>query len=126
MKVLVFSGLLLMGMSAAAYQNPDKIGECFVVGQAKQKGSCTVMTGGDVGSHYINLQFNHQEYLIEKSTSCGGNCQPYLGTIPEDVLQAKMYYRQYQTQQIMNKHNKNDWTCYKQIKGKLDVCYVAN
>lgn len=126
MKGIIAIGLLGLSSFAFAYQNPTKEGECFFVDGAKQSYACMILSGGDVGVSYIDLQFNKQEYLIEQSVACGGKCVPHLGTIPEDVREAKKYFRNYKTKNIVANQAKGDWTCYKQNKGKLDVCYISN
>lgn len=126
MKGIISIGLLSLSTFASAYQNSTTEGECFFVDGANKSYSCMIFTGSEVGGSLTHLQFNGQEYLMEKSVACGRECMPYLGTIPEDVREAKKYFRNYATKNVIAKQGKNDWTCYKQNKGKLDVCYVSN
>lgn len=106
--------LLFITFSSAcfAYKITDYSGECLTLGEKKTY-SCTIQKGVSGGGKFVYLQFNQNEYLVEQSTSCGGNCKPYLGTTPETVKVAKNF-------------KKDRYDCYQQEQGKLGVCYMIS
>lgn len=124
MKRILIWGIAAVSTCAVAHQNPDKVGQCFSVDGDQSTHPCLIKSGGGVGGIYLDLQFNNKEYLLEKSKTCGGNCLPHLGTIPEDVKEATRYFRSFKDKKVVQSKNSNTWTCYKQNKGKLDVCFV--
>lgn len=109
MKWILPLAFTIFSTSSFAYKITDYSGKCFTVNENKTE-SCLIQRGVSPGGGFIYLEVGQKEYLIEQSTTCGGNCKPYLGTTPEDVLPAKKY-------------KKGQWDCYKQERGKLDLCY---
>ncbi|WP_312969050.1 hypothetical protein [Acinetobacter gerneri] len=110
MKWILALTLAILSSSSFAYKITEYSGECFVKNEKKSQ-KCSIQKGVSSGGKFTYLQFEGKEYLIEQSTSCGGNCKPFLGTSPENVVSAKNY-----------KNGK--WDCYKQEKGQLDLCYA--
>lgn len=112
MKWILPFTLTILSTSSFAYKTTDYSGKCFTVDEKKAE-SCSIQRGVSSGGGFVYLELGQKEYLIEQSTSCGGNCKPYLGTTPEDVLPAKRY-------------KKGQWDCYKQESGKMNICYAIS
>ena len=112
MKWILPLTLIVLSGSGFAYDITHYSGQCFTVDE-KNAQSCAIQRGVGSGGGFIYLEFAQKEYLIEQSTTCGGNCKPYLGTTPEDVLSAKKY-------------KKGQWNCFKQEQGSMNVCYTVS
>lgn len=119
--------LLMTSLPAHAHENPTQKGQCFVVSQKNQIQKCTINTGGGAGGAYTALKFaDHQEYMIQESYMCEDMvaCSFSLGHTVEDMTEAKSYDRRFTNQKITEKYYKNNWQCFQQIEGKIDVCYI--
>lgn len=101
-----------MSMTSLAYDITKYSGKCFEHNE-KNAFSCSIEKGVSSGGKFVYIEFDKKEFLIEQSTSCGGKCKPYLGTTPENVLSAKNY-------------KKDQWSCYKQEQGKMNICYAIS
>ncbi len=103
-----------------AHENPDRIGKCFVPNGKNITKSCVVSSGSGAGGLYTLLTIGETEYLIEESTMNPDSEKRSIamGSDSDDLLEAVDYSRDFKT-----KNKSDSWSCYKQTKGKLDVCY---
>ncbi|PUV05593.1 hypothetical protein DCD77_08240 [Acinetobacter baumannii] len=116
---------LLISASALAHENPDRIGKCFVVDGKNITKGCIISSGGGAGGMYTLLTIGEKEYLIEESTMNpdSEDRSISMGGDSDDLLEAIEYSRDFKTKKVIKNFKMNSWSCFKQIKGKLDVCY---
>lgn len=116
---------LLISAAAFAHENPDRIGKCFVVDGKNVTKGCIVASGGGAGGMYTLLTIGEKEYLIEESTMNpdSEDRSISMGSDSDDLLEAIEYSRDFKTKKVIKNFKMNSWSCFKQIKGKLDVCY---
>lgn len=116
---------LLISAAAFAHENPDRIGKCFVVDGKNITKGCIISSGGGAGGMYTLLTIGEKEYLIEESTMNpdSEDRSISMGGDSDDLLEAIEYSRDFKTKKVIKNFKMNSWSCFKQIKGKLDVCY---
>ena len=126
MRVL-FTVLLAGAVSLAfAHDNPRLKGLCFVPLGKQQVHSCQIDNGGGAGSMYTTFKIGKQTYLIEESLMCDENtaCTVSLGSDPSRLKDATTYQRNVYTKRVVPEGLYDQyWSCVRQIKGKMDVCY---
>lgn len=108
-----------------AHENPDRKGQCFVVDGKNISKTCVVSSGGGTGGLYIALKIGKQKFLIEESTMDPDSDERpiFMGKDGDHVMDAVDYYRDGKTKKVIKNYKDDSWSCYSQIKGKLDVCY---
>ncbi|HEC0323204.1 hypothetical protein ABTI07_03580 [Acinetobacter baumannii] len=123
-KVLVML-VAFFTVQAFAHENPDSKGQCFVVDGKNITKSCIVSSGGGAGGMYTALKIGSQNIHIEESTMNpdSEDRSISMGGDSDDLLEAIEYSRDFKTKKVIKNFKMNSWSCFKQIKGKLDVCY---
>jgi len=108
-----------------AHENPDRKGQCFVVDGKNITKTCVVSSGGGTGGLYTALKIGKQKFLIEESTMDPDSDERpiFMGKDGDHVMDAVDYYRDGKTKKVIKNYKDDSWSCYSQIKGKLDVCY---
>ncbi|ENW08763.1 MULTISPECIES: hypothetical protein [Acinetobacter] len=120
---------LLLAMTAStsifAHENPDRKGKCIEVNGKNIPTKCVISSGGGAGGMYKALKIGDKEYLIEENTMNpdAEERSISLGRNADTLQDAKEYYREAKTKQVIKTYKDGAWFCTKQIKGKLDVCY---
>ena len=126
MRVL-FTVLLAGAASLAfAHENPCLKGLCFVPQGKQQVQACQIDSGGGAGGMYTTFKIGKQTYLIEESLMCDENtaCTVTLGSDPSRLKDAATYQRNvYTKREVPEGLYDQYWSCVRQIKGKMDVCY---
>ena len=126
MRVL-FTVLLAGSVSLAfAHENPSLKGQCFVPQGKQQVQACQIDSGGGAGGMYTTFKIGKQTYLIEESLMCDDNtaCTVTLGSDPSRLKDATTYQRNvYTKREVPEGLYDQYWSCVRQIKGKMDVCY---
>ena len=126
MRVL-FTVLLAGAASFAfAHENPSLKGLCFVPQGKQQVHACQIDSGGGAGGMYTTFKIGKQTYLIEESLMCDDNtaCTVTLGSDPSRLKDATTYQRNvYTKREVPEGLYDQYWSCVRQIKGKMDVCY---
>ena len=126
MRVL-FTVLLASAASLAfAHENPSLKGQCFVPQGKPQVQACQIDSGGGAGGMYTTFKIGKQTYLIEESLMCDENtaCTVSLGSNPSRLKDAASYQRNvYTKREVPEGLYDQYWSCARQIKGKMDVCY---
>ena len=126
MRVL-FTVLLAGAASLAfAHENPSLKGQCFVPQGKQQVQACQIDSGGGAGGMYTTFKIGKQTYLIEESLMCDDNtaCTVTLGSDPSRLKDATSYQRNVDTKREVPEGLYDQyWSCVRQIKGKMDVCY---
>ena len=126
MRVL-FTVLLACAASFAfAHENPSLKGLCFVPQGKQQVHACQIDSGGGAGGMYTTFKIGTQTYLIEESLMCDDNtaCTVSLGSDPSRLKDAASYQRNVDTKREVPEGLYDQyWSCVRQIKGKMDVCY---
>ena len=124
---VVFTVLLAGAVSLAfAHENPSLKGLCFVPQGKQQVHACQIDNGGGAGSMYTTFKIGKQTYLIEESLMCDENtaCTGSLGSDPSRLKDATTYQRNVYTKRVVPEGLYDQyWSCVRQIKGKMDVCY---
>ena len=124
---VVFTVLLAGAVSLAfAHENPSLKGLCFVPQGKQQVHACQIDNGGGAGSMYTTFKIGKQTYLIEESLMCDENtaCTVSLGSDPSRLKDATTYQRNVYTKRVVPEGLYDQyWSCVRQIKGKMDVCY---
>ena len=124
---VVFTVLLAGAVSLAfAHENPSLKGLCFVPQGKQQVHACQIDNGGGAGSMYTTFKIGKQTYLIEESLMCDENtaCTVSLGSDPSRLKDATSYQRNVDTKREVPEGLYDQyWSCVRQIKGKMDVCY---
>ena len=124
---VVFTVLLAGAVSLAfAHENPSLKGLCFVPQGKQQVHACQIDNGGGAGSMYTTFKIGKQTYLIEESLMCDENtaCTVSLGSDPSRLKDATTYQRNVYTKRVVPEGLYDQyWSCARQIKGKMDVCY---
>ena len=124
---VVFTVLLAGAASFAfAHENPSLKGLCFVPQGKQQVHACQIDNGGGAGSMYTTFKIGKQTYLIEESLMCDENtaCTVSLGSDPSRLKDATSYQRNVDTKREVPEGLYDQyWSCVRQIKGKMDVCY---
>ena len=124
---VVFTVLLAGAASLAlALENPSLKGQCFVPQGKPQVHACQIDSGGGAGSMYTTFKIGKQTYLIEESLMCDENtaCTVSLGSDPSRLKDATSYQRNvYTKREVPEGLYDQYWSCVRQIKGKMDVCY---
>ena len=75
---------------------------------------------------YTTFKIGKQTYLIEESLMCDENtaCTVSLGSDPSRLKDATTYQRNVYTKRVVPEGlYDQSWSCVRQIKGKMDVCY---
>lgn len=116
---------LFISVAAFAHENPDRIGQCFVVDRKNISKGCIVSSGGGAGGMYTLLTIDEKEYLIEESTQNPDSEERSIsmGGDSDELMEAKEYYRDNKTKKELTKYKEGAWLCYKQVNGKMDACY---
>jgi hypothetical protein len=116
---------LLISVAAFAHENPDRIGQCFVIDGKNIAKPCIVSSGGGAGGMYTLLTIGEKEYLIEESTMNTDSEERSIsmGSDSDELLEAVNYYRDGKTKKVIKNYKDDSWSCYSQIKAKLDACY---
>ena len=126
MRVL-FTVLLAGAASLAfAHENSSLKGQCFVPQGKQQVHACQIDSGGGAGGMYTTFKIGKQTYLIEESLMCDENtaCTVSLGSDPSRLKDAASYPRNaYTKREVPEGLYDQYWSCVRQIKGKMDVCY---
>ena len=124
---VVFTVLLAGAVSLAfAHENPSLKGLCFVPQGKQQVHACQIDSGGGAGGMYTTFKIGKQTYLIEESLMCDDNtaCTVTLGSDPSRLKDAASYQRNVDTKREVPEGLYDQyWSCVRQIKGKMDVCY---
>ena len=124
---VVFTVLLAGAASLAfAHENPSLKGLCFVPQGKQQVHACQIDSGGGAGGMYTTFKIGTQTYLIEESLMCDDNtaCTVSLGSDPSRLKDAATYQRNVDTKRVVPEGLYDQyWSCVRQIKGKMDVCY---
>ena len=124
---VVFTVLLAGAASFAfAHENPSLKGLCLVPQGKQQVHACQIDNGGGAGSMYTTFKIGKQTYLIEESLMCDENtaCTVSLGSDPSRLKDATSYQRNVDTKREVPEGLYDQyWSCVRQIKGKMDVCY---
>ena len=124
---VVFTVLLAGAVSLAfAHENPSLKGLCFVPQGKQQVQACQIDSGGGAGGMYTTFKIGKQTYLIEESLMCDDNtaCTVTLGSDPSRLKDAATYQRNvYTKREVPEGLYDQYWSCVRQIKGKMDVCY---
>ena len=120
--------VLLAGVAslALAHENPCLKGLCFVPQGKQQVHTCQIDSGGGAGGMYTTFKIGKQTYLIEESLMCDENtaCTVSLGSDPSRLKDAATYQRNvYTKREVPEGLYDQYWSCVRQIKGKMDVCY---
>ena len=120
--------VLLAGVArlALAHENPCLKGLCFVPQGKQQVHTCQIDSGGGAGGMYTTFKIGKQTYLIEESLICDENtaCTVSLGSDPSRLKDATSYQRNvYTKREVPEGLYDQYWSCVRQIKGKMDVCY---
>ena len=120
--------VLLAGVAslALAHENPCLKGLCFVPQGKQQVHTCQIDSGGGAGGMYTTFKIGKQTYLIEESLMCDENtaCTVTLGSDPSRLKDAATYQRNvYTKREVPEGLYDQYWSCVRQIKGKMDVCY---
>ncbi|QWZ59892.1 hypothetical protein I6L28_15120 [Acinetobacter pittii] len=115
----------LISAIAFAHENSDRIGKCFVPNGKNITSPCVISSGGGAGGMYTLLTIGETEYLIEESTMNPDSDKRSIamGSDSDDLLEAVDYSRDFKTKKVIKNFKSDSWSCYKQIKGKLDICY---
>lgn len=71
MKWILSLTLIIVSTTSFAYQITDYSGKCFTQNEKKTY-SCSIQKGVSAGGKFVYIEFDHKEYLIEQSTTCGG------------------------------------------------------
>ncbi|MGK7250979.1 hypothetical protein ACSNOU_18160 [Acinetobacter oleivorans] len=116
---------LLISSVVIAHENLERIGQCFVADGKNITKACVISSGNVAGGKYTLLTIGEKEYLIEESTV---NLESQersisMGSDSDELLEAVDYYRDGKTKKVIKNYKDDSWSCYSQIKGKLDVCY---
>ena len=124
---VVFTVLLAGAASFAfAHENPSLKGQCFVPQGKPQVQACQINSGGGAGGMYTTFKIGKQTYLIEESLMCDNNtaCTVSMGSDPSRLQDATTYQRNvYTKREVPEGLYDQYWSCVRQIKGKMDVCY---
>ena len=124
----VLFAVLLAGVAslAFAHENPSLKGQCLVPQGKQQVHTCQIDSGGGAGGMYTTFKIGKQTYLIEESLMCDDNtaCTVTLGSDPSRLKDAATYQRNvYTKREVPEGLYDQYWSCVRQIKGKMDVCY---
>jgi hypothetical protein len=116
---------LLISSVVIAHENLERIGQCFVADGKNITKACVISSGNVAGGKYTLLTIGEKEYLIEEPTV---NLESQersisMGSDSDELLEAVDYYRDGKTKKVIKNYKDDSWSCYSQIKGKLDVCY---
>ncbi len=124
MKKVLLGMLLSLPMSVFANEIMQFEGQCFVVDQASKVEKCSIFMWNDGKNAMSVLKMAKAAYYTENSLDCAGQpgCKSRLGTSESTLQSAKYYIRDGKTKQITTTAKENDWGCFKQTAGKLDVC----
>jgi len=122
--ICLLSSLLISSM-VIAHENLERIGQCFVADGKNITKACVISSGNVAGGKYTLLTIGEKEYLIEESIV---NLESQersisMGSDSDELLEAVDYYRDGKTKKVIKNYKDDSWSCYSQIKGKLDVCY---
>lgn len=118
-------GSIFLTSAAFAHENPDRKGQCFVVDGKNITKPCVVSSGGGAGGMYTALKIGKQNFLIEESTMNPDSEERsiVMGKDVDHFMDAVEYSRDFKTKKVIKNFKSDSWSCYSQIKGKLDVCY---
>ncbi|MHC3122285.1 hypothetical protein [Acinetobacter sp. GN11] len=123
-KILIMLTMFI-SVQTFAHENPDRMGQCFVVDGNNLTKPCIISSGGGTGGLYTALRIGKQNFLIEESTmdSDSDERPVFMGKDDDHMVDAVNYYRDGTTKKLIKNYKDDSWSCYSQIKGKLDACY---
>jgi hypothetical protein len=124
MKKIFLSLILSLPSLAFANDLMSFDAECFVVDGKNKTEQCTFITGND-GTHVLSaLELKNAVYFTKTPLDCVGQigCQALLGTDEKHLNKAEFYVRDGKTKKVVNEAKLDDWGCYKQSNGKVDIC----
>ncbi|MER8075383.1 hypothetical protein [Acinetobacter pittii] len=122
---ICFLGSIFLTSAAFAHEYPDVKGQCFVVDGKNIPKPCIVSSGGGAGGMYTALKIGKQNFLVEESTMNPDSEERsiVMGKDVDHLMDAVDYSRDFKTKKVIKIYKDDSWSCYKQIKGKLDACY---
>lgn len=117
---------LLLGFPATVFANElmSFDAECFVVDGKNKTEACTFITGNDGTDVISALQTETAVYFTKTPLDCVGQigCKALLGTTEDNLEKAEFYVRNGKSKKVVNEAKLEDWGCYKQSAGKVDIC----
>jgi len=124
MKYSLLLPLLVLPITVFALENTNKERQCLNVNESITVKSCLIVHGTGTDAEYVELNFSKKVFFIEKPIICyNTECDVRLGDQFNHLKVAEVYYlsekNKKQTTRLIGKY----WTCYKQIDGKINVCY---
>ncbi|MDV6993098.1 hypothetical protein PCS75_018560 [Acinetobacter baumannii] len=127
MKRLIILFLLAYATSSFA-QVPFEVSKsCFVVNGRNITEPCCLSSTNNSTSNFERLTFANTKVFIKESNICSNNdsCVS-VGSNLSNLKDATIYYRDLKTKKIIEKPEKDSWTCFKQPIDKLDFCISYN
>ena len=124
MKKILLSLLLSLPVTVFANELMSFDAECFVANGKNKTEQCTFITGNDGTDVISALQTEKAVYFTQTPLDCVGQigCKALLGTSKENLEDAEFYVRNGKSKKVVSEAKIEDWGCYKQSKGKLDIC----
>lgn len=105
-------------------QEPFEVSKsCFVVNSKNTTETCLLSSTNNSTSNFERLIFPNTKVFIKESNICS-NEDPCVsvGSNLSNLKDAHIYYRNLKTKRIVDKPEKDAWTCFKQPQDKLDFC----
>ncbi len=95
----------------------------FVVNGKNTTETCLLSSTNNSTSNFERLIFPNTKVFIKESNICS-NEDPCVsvGSNLSNLKDAHIYYRNLKTKKIVDKPEKDAWTCFKQPHDKLDFC----
>ncbi|MCI2319783.1 hypothetical protein MO859_18810 [Acinetobacter baumannii] len=88
---------------------------------------CLLSSTNNSTSNFERLTFANTKVFIKESNICSNNdsCVS-VGSNLSNLKDATIYYRDLKSKKIIEKPEKDSWTCFKQPIDKLDFCISYN
>lgn len=105
-------------------QEPFEVSKsCFVVNGKNTTETCLLSSTNNSTSNFERLIFPNTKVFIKESNICS-NEDPCVsvGSNLSSLKDAHIYYRNLKTKKIVDKPEKDAWTCFNQPHDKLDFC----
>lgn len=113
--------------TTSAKEELDNAQKQWLSFKEKQCGDFVVADTQGAGGMYTALKIGKQNFLIEESTMNpdSEDRSIVMGKDVDHFMDAVEYSRDFKTKKVIKNFKSDSWSCYSQIKGKLDVCYTT-
>lgn len=122
--LIVFAALVSSSLAFSITYEPKKT-QCLNVAGGNKIEACTMIFFGNSDENRVTLGMNgDQVVILEAHPYESERTYVVVGRDEETAVPGKEYPRDAKTKKIVTNYKDGDWSCAKQFKGDIDVCYL--